>query len=493
VNACLQLLLALLDYAPLVAAAPKPPEESDAAPEEQGEPQLYAQFNIYRSLLAGITEARDFATIYHGMCSLLSTVPQADGTLLPHSLHHVSCFQEILVLFWKLIDENPSFLQHVLNHSDITQVITPMLYLMWAGRLDMTRVGLIHLCTFILLLLSGDRAFGVGLNKPFLAKLPADLPLFEGSHIDLLIVVIHKLMVDGQGKLSTLYSCFLTIIANASPYAKNLSMLASNKLLSILELFSSPRFLFARPNNYTFVVQLIETFNNIVQYQYESNGVLVYTILRRKDVFQKLADLTVEKWHLVEAAKSVKRQMAQAQAAVSSPNVSIPVGAVDNSPESKSADHVDDSQWVRDNAGPAGAGAFLENVPGSTPGQVAAAPVDGDAWIPTDEWFGPVKKQIPLGTVLRLIAFLQPVIEQHVATMSGSVDDHTVVEFIKATTVVGILPVPHPILVRRYTPNQWTSLWYTTFIYSTIFLHVSRDIPLWDAGAIKLFNITITT
>ncbi len=55
------------------------------------------------------------------------------------------------------------------------------------------QVGLIHICTFTLLLLSGERNFCVALNQPFTSKLPADLPLFTGSHVDLLIIVLHKL------------------------------------------------------------------------------------------------------------------------------------------------------------------------------------------------------------------------------------------------------------------------------------------------------------
>ena len=102
-----------------------------------------------------------------------------------------------------------------------SQIVAPVLYLMWSGRSNVTRVGLLHLSTFFLLLLSGSRSFGVGLNKAFNPRdLPADLPLFEGSHGDLLIIVLHKLVVDGSPKLSTLYSCFMTIIANISPYAK---------------------------------------------------------------------------------------------------------------------------------------------------------------------------------------------------------------------------------------------------------------------------------
>ena len=57
----------------------------------------------------------------------------------------------------------------------------------------MVQVGLVHISTFILLLLSGNRQFCVHLNAPFTTKLPADLPLFTGSHIDLVVIVLHKL------------------------------------------------------------------------------------------------------------------------------------------------------------------------------------------------------------------------------------------------------------------------------------------------------------
>lgn len=51
------------------------------------------------------------------------------------------------------------------------------------------RVGLMHIGVFILLLLSGERNFGVRLNKPFTLRVPMDIPVFTGTHADLLIVV----------------------------------------------------------------------------------------------------------------------------------------------------------------------------------------------------------------------------------------------------------------------------------------------------------------
>lgn len=46
-----------------------------------------------------------------------------------------------------------------------------------------------HIGVFILLLLSGERNFGVRLNKPYTMRMPMDIPVFTGTHADLLIIV----------------------------------------------------------------------------------------------------------------------------------------------------------------------------------------------------------------------------------------------------------------------------------------------------------------
>ena len=38
-----------------------------------------------------------------------------------------------------------------------------------------------HIGVFILLLLSGERNFGVRLNKPYSASVPMDIPVFTGN------------------------------------------------------------------------------------------------------------------------------------------------------------------------------------------------------------------------------------------------------------------------------------------------------------------------
>ncbi len=49
-----------------------------------------------------------------------------------------------------------------------------------------------HICVFILLLVSGERNFGVRLNKPYVSKIPIDIPIFSGTYADLLIIVSLK-------------------------------------------------------------------------------------------------------------------------------------------------------------------------------------------------------------------------------------------------------------------------------------------------------------
>lgn len=151
-----------------------------------------------------------------------------------------------------------------------------------------------HIGVFILLLLSGERNFGVRLNKPYVATVPMDIPVFSGTHADLLITVFHKIIATGHQRLQPLFDCLLTILVNVSPYLKTLSMVASIKLLHLLEAFSTPWFLFSSPSNHHLVFFLLEIFNNIIQYQFDGNSNLLYTIIRKRQVFHTLANIPTD-------------------------------------------------------------------------------------------------------------------------------------------------------------------------------------------------------
>ncbi|KAF4317519.1 hypothetical protein G195_009100 [Phytophthora kernoviae 00238/432] len=438
VDISLQVLLVLLDFGqtsessivgtlkPQPGSA-TPKRRSSSVTSRSSNPIFDGVPNVYRNLLASLERHEDFQLIFTGLSRLLNNYHESMNTLLPNSVKQIKCHQELLVLLWKMLDENTSFLHYVLKKADVNQLVVPLLFLMYEGRQEPAKVGMIHICTFILLLLSGERDFGVNLNKPFNIRLPLDLPPFSGNHADLLIVCLHKIIVSGYEKLNSVYNCFLTIICNISPYCKKLNMVSSVRLLRLFKLFAQPRYLFDNEANHHLVFFLLETFDNIIQYQYEGNQQVVYAMIQNKNVFYQLNDLQLPP---IRAA-SVKKEGEGEQEST----------------------------------------------------------VDGE-FAPTAEWLAAWKKKLPLTTSLRLLQHLIPQLEDACQKAGGSLDEDAMLYFLRTTTMVGLLPVPHPIVIRKYQINQFTHLWFTTFTWGVIFLR-NQVLPLFDGEAITLFTISV--
>ncbi|ETW04426.1 hypothetical protein H310_04703 [Aphanomyces invadans] len=448
VDVSIQVLLVLLDFgAPARNVAPE--GDSFAA---------FDSNNQYRALLSSIQREEDFELLFNGLAKLLNNYHQAMNTLLPNSIKQIKCHQELLVLLWKLLDENKAFLQFTLKRADMNRIVVPLLFLMYEGRKEPSKVGMIHICTFILLLLSGERDFAVNLNKPFDLKLPLDLPPFNGNHADLLIVCLHKVIVNGYEKLNSVYNCFLTIVSNISPYIKKLNMVSSVRLLRLFKLFSQPRYLFDNDANHHLVFFLLDTFNNLIQYQYEGNEQLVYAMVQNKDLFLKLSVLSMP---------------------ISSTAVSVTPKAI------PSKDSVDDVDVVPSVA----ALTALTDAP-IDQDEAPPAPVQAK-FTPTEEWLQGWKKKLPINTSLRLLQYLVPQLEQACEqASSGSLDEAAMLGFLRGTTMVGLLPVPHAIVIRKYQTNQFTNLWFTTFTWGVIFLR-NQVFPLFDGASITLFTINV--
>ncbi|XP_052869475.1 protein HID1 isoform X1 [Anopheles cruzii] len=287
VEVCLQILIVTLDH-DITGNGPATGSQSSAYTHDDST----IADNLFINYLSRIHRDDDFQFILKGVTRLLNN-PLVQS-YLPNSTKRLHCHQELLVFFWKICDYNKKFLYFVLKSSDVLDILVPILYHLNDSRADQSRVGLMHIGVFILLLLSGERNFGVRLNKPYTATVPMDIPVFTGTHADLLITVFHKIIATGHQRLQPLFDCLLTILVNVSPYLKTLSMVASIKLLHLLEAFSTPWFLYSAPSNHHLVFFLLEIFNNIIQYQFDGNSNLVYTIIRKRQVFHALANLPTD-------------------------------------------------------------------------------------------------------------------------------------------------------------------------------------------------------
>ncbi|KAM9780651.1 protein HID1 isoform 1-T1 [Neosynchiropus ocellatus] len=479
--------------------------------------------NLFVNYLSRIHREEDFDFVLKGLARLLTN--PLTQTYLPNSTKKIQFHQELLVLFWKLCDFNKKFLFFVLKSSDVLDILVPILYYLNDARADQSRVGLMHIGVFILLLLSGERNFGVRLNKPYSVHVPMDIPVFTGTHADLLIVVFHKIITTGHQRLQPLFDCLLTIIVNVSPYLKSLSMVAANKLLHLLEAFSTTWFLFSTAQNHHLVFFLLEAFNNIIQYQFDGNCNLVYAIIRKRNVFHQLANLPSDPVSIQKALQRKKKTPDVISRTSSQETVSMEGShpAVPAEPGTLKAtlvampgiDKLTEKSQVSEDG-------TMVSVPKKDPSlcadQSAAAAGTSDTesnsgrdnedvfyteaemerrrlssassasgWAPSQDWVLSWKCKLPLQTIMRLLQVLVPQVEK-ICIDKGLTDESEILKFLQHGTLVGLLPVPHPILIRKYQANAGTAMWFRTYMWGVVYLR-NVDPPIWYDTDVRLFEI----
>lgn len=108
-------------------------------------------------------------------------------------------------------------------------------------------------------------------------------------------------------------------------------------------------------------------------------------------------------------------------------------------------------------------------------------------WNPSTEWVLSWKVKLPLQTIMRLLQVLVPQVEK-ICIDKGLTDESEILKFLQHGTLVGLLPVPHPILIRKYQANAGTAMWFRTYMWGVIYLR-NMDPPVWYDTDVKLFEI----
>ena len=446
---------------------------------DDDEESRVSKTNLFIDYLARIHRDEDFSFILSGVCRLLNNLLQQ--TYLPASTKKISFHQELLVLFWKLCDINKKFLFFVLKSSAVLEIAVPILYLLNEARADQSKIGLIHIGVFILLVLSGERNFGVRLNKSFTAAAPTDVPAFTGTHSDFLILVFHRIITAGHQRLQPLYDCLLTIIVNISPYMKSTSMTTASKLLHLLEAFSTPWFLFSAPQNHHLIFFLLEIFNNVIQYQFDGNSNLIYTLIRKRQVFHRLASLPTESSAVAKvASKKRKKSVTKMKRSNSSDQESSSIihTSLANTPQLVSQIH-NEVPTTSSSTGQLEKSVSFDSCPSEI--------LSEQDWVATADWVLSWKSKLPLQTIMRMLQVLVPQVEK-ICIDKSLTDESEIIKFLQHGTLVGLLPVPHPILIRKYQANSGTTTWFRTYMWGVIYLR-NIDPPIWYDTDVKLFDI----
>jgi hypothetical protein len=121
----------------------------------------------------------------------------------------------------------------------------------------------------VLLLLSGERDFGIAMNTTYNHDYPLHLPSFRGTYGDVVVILLSRFLLYGPSRVGTLYDAILMIRSNISAYMKSISMAASSTIVMLFEELTRPVYWRAHPHNHFFAFYPLEMFNNLVHYHYE--------------------------------------------------------------------------------------------------------------------------------------------------------------------------------------------------------------------------------
>ena len=293
-----------------------------------------------------------------------------------------------------------------------------------------------------------------------------------------------------------------------------MSMTAACKLMHLVEAFSTPWFLLANKTNHKLVFFLLEMLNNLVQYQFDGNSNLAYTMIRKRHVFHQLANLPTDGSSIEKTvSKKSKKQLIRTDSGVEDktmegslpalpaqpgtlktsllalPRIESLTEGVSAHPTQRQLDKLTQSRRTGgQEVSPVQPG--VEQVSSQLEEVGLEDGRSGKDWAATSDWVKEWKEKLPLQTIMRMLQVLVPQVEK-MCIDKGLTDETEIIRFLQNGTLVGLLPVPHPILIRRYQANKATELWFRTYMWGVLYLrNNSPHSPLlWADTKVKMFSV----
>lgn len=433
-NSAIHLLTILMNYnaTPVRQPAHFQQVNENTVEQENEESKKELPTNVFIGILNSYTK-EDAHFLFKGFLRILTNPIESSHTYLPNSTKHVGCHQELLILFFQMILVSRVFLMYILKLDDFVNIIYPILHFIHEARKDEAQNVIVQVGTSILLYLSGERSFSIALNKTFDKYIFIAIPKFKGNYADYLILTLFNTFADSHEKTWSLRECYLTIISNISPYVKGICLISAQKLLKLFVSLSRENYIYRDENNFRHMFFLLEAFNNIIQYQYEGNIYLVYAIIANKDHFFKLFKMIREKSQLLEQSKEDE-------------TIELPSLNMDTTTVSQEKGFKPSKEWLK-------------------------------RWV----------TKVPVLTIIR---FLQGILPQIETIINGDTqDEDIIVNFLRKTTLVGLLPPPHPLIIRHFNTSRQGHAWLTRSIWITIFFRTTNPDKLFSDSHPRLFKI----
>eukprot|EP00474_Spongospora_subterranea_P001333 CRZ01791.1 hypothetical protein [Spongospora subterranea] len=388
-----------------------------------------------------------FSRIYIGLTSLLSNSDTLNGAPFSRVPKELACHHEVFIMFWKLLSISPEFLTYVCTRAEKKSLLQPLFFIMSRSKNDQALIGLVHTCALIILKLSDSRDFALAFNEScngstFFLKDGKIVTSANGCFADIFVIASCDI-ISSNAHVESLDHVLLTAMVNISPYVRELSWSASEAIVALFILLASGDIIWSTRTSPQYVMYLLEMINNLIQYQYNGNGRLFFVMAQNANVFLSLG----------LPASSIQGSMHD--------------NSSQGSQEESSAAHHQQPSFEP-----------IECKQGNSQ--------DSDSH---ENWVNDWRRKFPLSTVNKMLEFILPRMNVLYESSVPSHEDSHIIAFFQSQTLVGIIPLPHPIIVRRYRPSKSTSVWFSSVIWGQIFLRNQKHV-VFDPRSIRLFAVS---
>jgi len=195
-----------------------------------------------------------------------------------------------------------------------------------------------------------------------------------------------------------------------------------------------------------------------LQYQYAGNKHLVYAIIRNKSLFTRLLRMKI--------GEEGKKHELEAEIQESDVNAAG-MGIQDLTRAEGQKEQPEKFEPLLQPLQPSQLGPEPLPEPDVNVQQHDAEQTE-HKFVPTNEWLESWQKQLPLMTIIR---FLKAIVPQVKSMVNNNAEDETrILTFLDNTTIVGLLPLPHPIILRKFSPTPHALNWFHCYMWGVIFL-----------------------
>ncbi|EGN94259.1 hypothetical protein SERLA73DRAFT_114402 [Serpula lacrymans var. lacrymans S7.3] len=543
VGMCFQVLCALLDFqsGPARDAVVGSGENISSAPT--------AHTNAFRYFLAKLHRTHDFAFILSGITEILKRQLAIMNNVLPGARKSIPYVPEAIVLFWKMIELNKKFRAYVLDSDKAVDILAYLLCYSLEIKDKPQQHGLCRALSYIVQILSAEPAFGNKLSSPVTVQLPAKWNA-PGTAADFMVTAIYSIITTTSGSLNSIYPALIIALSNAAPYFKNLSIVASTKLIQLFNSFSNPLFLLSDEGHPRLVFFMLEVFNSVLFHHLGDNPNLLYAILTAHKSFETLGTFTLSR-----GLREIKRvQLAkEEQARKAESGNDTKNGRMQKETEPEDA-HAEKVRLLRSESmglsGDIESGEIMVegsphhdrleerssqeetsvtyplmsptvgNIPMMSDGivgsasekargkmkarrsesldttssvdRIAAAGVGRNGFVPTQEWVTSWQQGLPLDIVMLAISELLAKVEKMQSGHQKAATAASITNFLQSVDLAHVLPPAPPVIPRRFLWSDASIVWLTSLIWGEIYVRGMSPLGIWNSTNVRLFYVKHT-